>query len=67
MLKLLATTAVLLFLTTQCVDSAVADITEIIGDTDVILKVGCSTNWWTGSGLLVTTGTAVAYHRHATY
>ena len=66
MLKLLATTAVLLFLTTQCVDSAVTALTEIIGDTDVILKVGCNTNWWTGSELLVTTGTAVAHHKHAT-
>ena len=63
MLKLLATATVLLALATQCVDSATTAISHSKGQ--VLVKVGCSTNWWTGTGLLATTGIAVPHHRHS--
>ena len=42
--KLLATAAVLLALTPQWVDSATTAISHSKGH--VVMKVGCSTNWW---------------------
>ena len=47
MLKLLATAAVLLALTPKWVDSATTAISHSKGH--VLMKVGCSTNWWTRS------------------
>ena len=47
MLKLLATAAVLLALTPQWVDSTTTAISHSKGH--VLMKVGCSTNWWTRS------------------
>ena len=47
MLKLLATAAVLLALIPQWMDSATTAISHSKGH--VLMKVGCSTNWWTRS------------------
>ena len=44
MLKLLATAAVLMALTPQWVDSTTISIPH--GKGHVVMKVGCSTNWW---------------------
>ena len=46
-LKLLATAAVLLALTPQYVDSTTTAVSHSKGH--VLMKVGCSTNWWTRS------------------
>ena len=48
MLKLLVTTAALLALATQFVDSAVTDVTDVIhinGQAHVLMKVSCSKKW----------------------
>ena len=47
MMKLLATAAVLLALTPQWVNSTTTAISH--SKRHVLMKVGCSTNWWTRS------------------